>query len=231
MILAHLLAPVVCLGLVAPAAAADFNSPEEVLASFKNEPTIAQVHAMALDYSKTDARYVEGWLKASKVAAALPRIEVGYGYKNGFDTDYGYYTPEEVADDLAADADDDGATDDPLSQSAANVYAYGPFETAQAVDIDHVAVVKARWELNKLVMSSDQIRMISEAQDIVKLRDKVLEDVTRLYFERRRLQVDLLLNPASDMKKRISDELRLAELTAQLDAFTGGRFSQSLPKR
>ncbi len=228
MILALSLALVLSLPV---ATAAEFSSPEEVLASFKNEPTIGEVHAMALDYSKTDSRYVDAWLKASKTAAALPRIELAYGYKNGFDTDYGYYTPEEITEDMAADEDGDGAPDDPLSSDEASDLAYGPFETAQAVDIDHAAIVKARWELNKLVMSSDQIRMISEAQDIVKLRDKVLEDVTRLYFERRRLQVDLLLNPGGEMKKRISDQLRLAELTAQLDAFTGGRFSQALPNK
>ncbi|MBM4366022.1 MAG: hypothetical protein FJ102_07385 [Deltaproteobacteria bacterium] len=206
------------------ASAAEFSSPEEVLASFKNEPSIGEVHAMALDYSKTDSRYVDAWLKASKAAAALPRLELAYGYKNGFDTDYGYYTPEEISDDVAEDGE-------VLTEDDASAQAYGPFETAQAVDIDHAAIVKARWELNKLVMSSDQIRMISEAQDIVKLRDKVLEDVTRLYFERRRLQVELLLNPSGEMKKRISDQLRLAELTAQLDAFTGGRFSQALPNK
>ncbi|MBM4392283.1 MAG: hypothetical protein FJ090_14275 [Deltaproteobacteria bacterium] len=206
------------------ASAADFSSPEEVLASFKNEPSIGEVHAMALEYSKTDSRYVDAWLKASKAAAALPRIELAYGYKNGFDTDYGYYTPEEISDDVAEDGE-------VLTEDDASSQAYGPFETAQAVDIDHAAIVKARWELNKLVMSSDQIRMISEAQDIVKLRDKVLEDVTRLYFERRRLQVDLLLNSGGEMKKRVSDQLRLAELTAQLDAFTGGRFSRALPNK
>ncbi len=213
------------------ATAAEFGSPSDVLASFKSEPTIGQVHEMALQYSKTDSSYVDAWLRASKASAALPRIELSYGYKNGFDTDYGYYSPEEISDDLAADADGDGAPDDPLTAEEAEGLAYGPFTTAQAVDIDHAAVIKARWELNKLVMSSDQIRMISEAQDIVKLRDKVLEDVTRLYFERRRLQVELLLNPSGELKKRVSDELRLAELTAQIDAFTGGRFSQSLPAR
>jgi hypothetical protein len=78
-------------------------------------------------------------------------------------------------------------------------------------------------------MSSERIRVINEAQDIVKLRDKVLDEVTRLYFDRRRLQVDLLLNPPSDMKKLIDDELRLQELTANIDALTGGQFSASLP--
>ncbi len=77
-------------------------------------------------------------------------------------------------------------------------------------------------------MSSEQIRVINESQDIVKLRDKVLDEVTRLYFDRRRLQVELLLSPAGDLRTQLENELRLQELTANLDALTGGSFSASL---
>ena len=38
-------------------------------------------------------------------------------------------------------------------------------------------------------MSSERIRVISEAQDVVKLRDKVLRQATQIFFDRRRLQV------------------------------------------
>lgn len=214
-----------------PALAGDFNSPADVLAQFKDEPSIAEVQAMTLDYSKTDPKYVDAWMKAAKSAAALPSVTLYYNYKNSFGTDYGYYTPEEISDDLAADADDDGAPDDPLNEDEASGLAYGPFETAQGVDVYHVGSVRATWRLSDLVMSSEEIRVINEAQDVVKLRDKVLEEVTRLYFERRRLQVDMLLGSSGDLKKRVGDELRLAELTAQIDAFTGGRFSKELPKK
>ena len=209
--------------LSSPTLAADFSSPDQVLATFSNEPGVGEVQSMALEYSKTDPHYLDSWLKASKSAAALPSITLYYKYGNGFGTDYGYYTPEEITD--------DSSSDNPTSQSDAEALAYGPFETANGVDIDHQASVRATWQLSKLVMSSEEIRVINEAQDIVKLRDKVLEDVTRLYFERRRLQVDLLLGGSGDLKKRVGDELRLAELTAQIDAYTGGRFSKALPNK
>jgi hypothetical protein len=70
--------------------------------------------------------------------------------------------------------------------------------------------------------------VINEAQDIVKLRDKVLDEVTRIYFDRRRLQVEQVLSPSSNLKDQIKEELRLQELTASIDALTGGRFSASL---
>lgn len=211
-----------CLLLSAsPASAGEFQSPEDVLAQFKDEPSIAEVQAMTLDYSKTDPKYLDAWLRAAKSAAALPSVTLYYNYKNSFGTDYGYYTPEDVA------GDNDGT----LTEDEAADLAYGPFETDQGVDIYHVGSVRATWKLSDLVMSSEEIRVINEAQDVVKLRDKVLEEVTRLYFERRRLQVDLLLGGGGDLKKRVGDELRLAELTAQIDAFTGGRFSKDLRRK
>jgi hypothetical protein len=98
-----------------------------------------------------------------------------------------------------------------------------------SVDNKNTITAKAQWNFSKALMSSERIRVISEAQDIVKLRDKVLEEVTRLYFERRKLQVDMVLN-AGDFKAQVKNELRLQELTAQLDAFTGGRFGKALKK-
>jgi hypothetical protein len=193
------------------------------MAQFKGEPSVTEVQTMVLDYSKTHPKYLESWMKAAKSAAALPSITLYYNYKNSFGTDYGYYTPEEISDDVAAD-------NSVLSESEASALAFGPFETAQGVDVYHVGAVRATWQLNELVMSSEEIRVINEAQDIVKLRDKLLEEATRLYFERRRLQVDLLLGGGGELRKRVSDQLRLAELTAQLDAHTGGQFSRSLTK-
>jgi hypothetical protein len=53
----------------------------------------------------------------------------------------------------------------------------------------------------------------------------VLEEVTRVYFDRRELQVAMLLDPADTLEGRVALELELQELTARLDALTGGRFS------
>jgi len=88
--------------------------------------------------------------------------------------------------------------------------------------------VRAKWNLNEIVMSSERIRVINEAQDIVKLRDKLLTEVTKLYFERRRLQVEMLLRPKSDTLGQVKDQLRLMEMTANIDALTGGAFSAAL---
>ena len=151
--------------LAGPALAGDYRTVDDVLAKFDNEPDIQAVQEMVLEYSKTDPHYVDAWLSAAKNSAWLPELNVEYDYGTGYGYDYEY------------EVDPNGLL------------------TGSDVDTDHDVKVRAKWRLDRLVMSSDRIRVISETQDIVKLRDKVLEEVTRLYFDRRRAQVDMLLAP------------------------------------
>jgi hypothetical protein len=60
---------------------------------------------------------------------------------------------------------------------------------------------------------------------MVQLRQDILEQVTRLYFERVRLRAELAHPGQATFKKRSEKELRIQEITALLDAFTGGKFS------
>ena len=66
---------------------------------------------------------------------------------------------------------------------------------------------------------------------MVQLRDDILDEVTNYYFERRRLQVELLESPPDDLRQRYKNQLRIHELTANLDALTGGYFTHELEKR
>ena len=66
---------------------------------------------------------------------------------------------------------------------------------------------------------------------MVQLRDDILDEVTHLYFERRRLQIEFLQNPPKDVNKLIEKELRLQKLTADIDAMTGGYLSREIERR
>ncbi|MEO0601786.1 MAG: hypothetical protein AAF211_10135, partial [Myxococcota bacterium] len=79
-----------------------------------------------------------------------------------------------------------------------------------------------------LVMSSERIRVLGEVQDLVALRDEVVAEVTTLYFDRRRLQVERALRGPADSPRVIDEALQLQELTARIDALTGGAFSSAL---
>jgi hypothetical protein len=87
--------------------------------------------------------------------------------------------------------------------------------------------VSSSWDLSRLVFNPEVLDVAS----LVVLQEAILKEVTRIYFTRRRLQVDLLLTPPADEATRLSKELRVEELTATLDAMTGGLFSKTMEKR
>ncbi len=95
------------------------------------------------------------------------------------------------------------------------------------LDLEDRYTARARWDLDRLVFNPDELRVAAEAIDVVELRQTVIDQVTRLYFERRRQQV-LLLRAAGDLENRLGLELRIEELTASLDGLTGGWFSARL---
>lgn len=191
------------------AATRTYDSVEAVLAEFSNEPTVQQVQAWAADYAKTNPVMVERWLKSSRTFATLPELTLEYKMKDGWDQGFDYKAADGTELSLASQ--------EPVA-----------LLNDAGADQDVEYKVRARWELDKIVLSSERIRVLSEAQDIAKLRDNVLTDVTELYFERRRLQAELLLNPSSDLSTRVRDQLKLMELSARIDAFTGGAFSAAL---
>lgn len=187
-----------------------YNTVDEVLAAFDSEPTVQDVHSWVMSYSRTNPELVKRWLTAAKTFALLPELRVEGRLADGWDQDWEYYPADGVIDSI----EDQDSVFDVLDDAGR--------------DRDTTYVARLTWDLDKLVMSSERIRVINESQDIVKLRDKILSDATELYFERRQLQVQMLLDPKSDLRGRLKDELRLLELTAQLDALTGGAFSAGL---
>jgi hypothetical protein len=180
-----------------------YASADAVLSEFGNEPTIGEVQSMAMIYSKTNPERIEGWLSSVRKAYALPKVNVQYEKELDGSTRYDYL------------ADEAGAS---------------PVRDYEQIENDDKVVVKLEWRLDKLVMSSEQIRVLNESQKAVKVREQVMDEVTRLYFDRRRLQVEGLLNPASSLNDEIEYVLRLQEMSANLDALTGGAFSASIRK-
>ena len=84
------------------------------------------------------------------------------------------------------------------------------------------------WDLGDFLFNPDQVRISDEARDLVELRNDTLETVTQFYFQRRQLQLDLLLSPAEELRERLRLELQLQEVTANIDYLTGGYLTQRL---
>jgi hypothetical protein len=84
--------------------------------------------------------------------------------------------------------------------------------------------------LGELVWNNDQTSIDTRSRLMVQLRDDVLNEVTRLYFERKRLQAELLHSPPQGVMEKVEKELRLQELTADIDAITGFYLSMRLER-
>ena len=83
------------------------------------------------------------------------------------------------------------------------------------------------WDLGDVAYHPESIDVSREARARVALRDDVLDEVHQLYFERLRALAQLP-RLAPEAPERIDLELRVAELTAALDGWTGGWFRRVL---
>ncbi len=84
------------------------------------------------------------------------------------------------------------------------------------------------WDFGEWIWNPDQTSIDSRSKLMVELRESVLDQVTRLYFERRRLsaQAAMILDP----QLSFDQTMRIDELTALIDGFTGGKFSEAIER-
>jgi hypothetical protein len=165
-------------------------------------PDVGAVHAAALAYLDLGPEGLRDAEQRARTRGWLPLLRAGAG----------------VGKDRARDYDHD------------EVFTSGElhslYDTHYARDRGFEADVELVWNLGQLASPDDAISVSRERRLVVELRDQVLERVNRLYFER--LRSSDALAAEGDAAKQRELELRVAELTAQLDAWTGGRFSRLL---
>jgi len=173
------------------------GAPKDILARFKNEPSINETLNMAIVYAEVYPGKIEKWRKGARFKALLPKVNLGFD--NSASDTYEIYT------------------------SMSNQYwMYGPRDKTEGWDLS------LTWDLGDLVWNESQTSIDVRSKLMVQLRDDIVDEVTRAYFERRRLQVDTILDPPKDVKLRLKRNLRIQELTANLDGLTGGNFSENI---
>jgi hypothetical protein len=101
----------------------------------------------------------------------------------------------------------------------------------RVVDDDLTVEVRLHWDLDRLVFDRAELQVSRESALLAELRQDVVAEATRLYFKRRRLQVERILDPPPEGRARLEFQLRLEELTASLDGLTGGFFSRAIGSR
>ncbi len=190
--------------LFAPIALAQSPAEEarRVLASFAHEPTVLEVQRAAAEYAEVAPEVYASWRGQTEWANLLPERVNGEIYY------------------LDRDEKDVRTTQSTQSQ-------------AETVSLDDHVRYKAvvEWDFSRLLFNPDTLTASRERSRIIERREDLLTTVNKLYFARRQLQAETALKPIEDTKRLIRTELRLASLTADLDALTGGGFSKRLLKR
>lgn len=86
--------------------------------------------------------------------------------------------------------------------------------------------VGATWRLDRLVFDRSEITIEREAERMAERRAAIYAEVAKLYFARRRLEVQALTDPpGAATPQAIEHALAIDELTAVLDGLTGGALS------
>ena len=183
-------------------------------AYFEGEPEISEIQEAAIKYAEVEPEKIMRWRKQAAKRALLPRLSVG------MDIDKDTTTSKSIWGTYS-------------SFSNGNVTApercfIGPDDVTRYNNKNWG--VTLTWELGDLIWNNDQTSIDVRSRLMVQLREDILDEVTKIYFERLRVKMELDNLSIEDRKKRFEKELRLAELTASIDALTGGYYS-SFKKR
>ena len=90
--------------------------------------------------------------------------------------------------------------------------------------------VSLTWDLSEVIWSSEQTTIDNRSKLMVELRQDILDEVTKLYFERLRIKTEIDRVPIEERKRIFEKNIRLKELDAMLDGLTGGYFSSQLKR-
>jgi photosystem II stability/assembly factor-like uncharacterized protein len=167
---------------------------------FKTEPTIKEMQQAAIDYAEVSPRKILSWRRKAAKRALLPKLTVGIDKDNN----------RTISKSIWGSATQEKHYVGPDDETAYKNYNFN---------------ISVTWELADLIYNEHQTSIDVRSRLMVQLRDDILDEVNKTYFERRRLKTELLLSPPKDRKEKLQKQIRLEELTASLDALTGGYFS------
>jgi hypothetical protein len=182
---------------------------------YKDEPKIKQVQEAAIKYAEVEPEKISRWRKQAARRALLPKLSVDFDLdkdKTISKSVWGIYSSYSNGN-ITAPARYFVGPDDETNYRKKN---YG---------------VSLTWDFGDLIWNDDQTSIDVRSRLMVQLREGILDEVNKLYFERIRLKMEIGRLSIEDRAKRLDKELRLEELTASLDALTGGYYSKCLNSR
>jgi hypothetical protein len=166
---------------------------------YKDEPKINEVQAAAIKYAEVEPEKISRWREKAAKKAFLPKLSASVNRDTSDLWHWESGSTTKTGDDVLIRGRDTVGWD-----------------------------VTLTWDLGEVIWNEDQTSIDVRSRLMVELRDDILDEVTKLYFERLRVKMELDNLSIEDRKKRLEKELRLEELTASLDALTGGYFSRRI---
>jgi len=167
----------------------------------KDAPDIEDVQKAAIKYGEVEPEKILLWRKQAAAKALLPKLSASVNRDTGDIWHWESGSSTKAFDDALMKGND-------------------------AVGWD----VSVSWDLSELIWNSDQTSIDSRSKLLVELRGDIIDEVTKIYFERIRVKMELNSLQIEDRKRRFDKELKLKELTAMLDGYTGGYFSKGSKK-
>jgi len=164
----------------------------------KGEPSISEVQQAAIRYAEVSPEKIQNWRRQAARKAWLPEVSMGLN--------------RDTTDLLHWESGSTTKTDDDFLRKG-----------KESIDWD----ISLSWDLGELIWNDDQTSIDVRSKLMVELRDDIIDEVTKLYFERIRVKNEIDGLSFEDKKKLAEKELRLQELTAYLDGMTGNYFSRS----
>jgi hypothetical protein len=177
----------------------------QLMKIMKGEPTIKEVQQATLKHYKFEPERIDSMARAARLKGLVPEIDasldnsVGHNYSNTKDGLYPFL-PNPV--------------ENPNP---------GSFKERVSGNNDNLTWhVRAVFNLDRLVFNAEEL----DVRSLDSLQENLIREVTTLYFGRRRLLANLLLSPPDEDEEVFYEILRLDEMTATIDALTGGMFGE-----
>jgi hypothetical protein len=184
----------------------DMKAVRKLRLRFEREPKVAEVQKAALRFFKVNPERVTSYRRGASWKALMPDLELIFNSEFGNnDRKLWDYTFK--------------------SQYTSGNWPAKDLETVSRSSIS--LGVRAHWSLDRLIFNAE----VLDVSSLVGVQEGLLREITSLYFTRRRLMTAMVLNPPQSPNEKITEELRLAEITANLDALTGGFFTKETDKR
>jgi hypothetical protein len=179
------------------------STPPPAEAPWAEEPTVQEVQVAAIRYLDLGPKRIRALQRGVRRRGWLPKFELRGSYGGGRSRERDY--------------------DEAFTYNAPRLF----LDRGRERSRDFSVSTALSWELGDLAYHPESIDVSKEAREIIELRDEVLDEVTQLYFERRRALLQLASQASAGDGEAARLRLRADELGSGLDAWTGGWWSRA----